>query len=258
VPVRSLSASAYQDLRTCPYRFFALRQLGLRERSEIDVELAKSDVGLWLHEVLQQFHEADPGADAQARRQALDEASAAASARLGLEPADLLPYRADWPALRDGYLEWLTAHEARGWRYERGEVPVERVLPRVTLQGRLDRVDQGPQVAHMVIDYKTESLDKTKGRIKDPMEDTQLAFYAALMPEPGLRAAYVNVSDREGTSAHEQAHLDALRDALLAGLQGELDRIAEGAPLPALGAGSACDYCGARGLCRRDFWGEAA
>jgi ATP-dependent helicase/nuclease subunit B len=26
--------------------------------------------------------------------------------------------------------------------------------------------------------------------------------------------------------------------------------------MPALGAGSACDYCAARGLCRRDFWND--
>ena len=30
-------------------------------------------------------------------------------------------------------------------------------------------------------------------------------------------------------------------------------RIAEGAPMPAMGEGKACEYCEARGLCRRDF-----
>jgi ATP-dependent helicase/nuclease subunit B len=214
-------------------------------------------VGLWLHDVLQHFHEADPGADLEARVRGLDDACTAASARLGLEPADMLPYMAAWPALRDGYLEWLVAHEKEGWRFERGEVEAQRVLPQVTLHGRLDRIDQGPQVVHMVIDYKTESLKKTKDRINAPMEDTQLAFYAALMPEPGARAAYVNVGDREGTSSHEQEDIESLRDTLLEALQDDLARIAAGAPLPALGEGSACDYCGARGLCRRDFWGDA-
>jgi ATP-dependent helicase/nuclease subunit B len=33
-----------------------------------------------------------------------------------------------------------------------------------------------------------------------------------------------------------------------------MDRIAQGAPLPALGEGMACEYCAARGLCRKDFW----
>jgi ATP-dependent helicase/nuclease subunit B len=28
--------------------------------------------------------------------------------------------------------------------------------------------------------------------------------------------------------------------------------------LPAIGEGSACDYCAARGLCRKDFWSVAS
>ena len=31
---------------------------------------------------------------------------------------------------------------------------------------------------------------------------------------------------------------------------------AAGEPLPALGEGKACEYCAARGLCRKDFWTE--
>lgn len=27
-------------------------------------------------------------------------------------------------------------------------------------------------------------------------------------------------------------------------------------PLPALGEGSVCEWCAARGLCRKDFWNE--
>jgi ATP-dependent helicase/nuclease subunit B len=44
------------------------------------------------------------------------------------------------------------------------------------------------------------------------------------------------------------------RDALIEGMLGDLQRIADGDALPALGQGAACDYCQARGLCRKDFW----
>ena len=27
-------------------------------------------------------------------------------------------------------------------------------------------------------------------------------------------------------------------------------------PMPALGEGAVCDYCAARGLCRKDFWND--
>src|SRR5512133_150200 len=53
-----LSSTAYEDLRRCPYRFFALRQLKLQESDELDTELGKRDFGNWLHTVLKLFHEA--------------------------------------------------------------------------------------------------------------------------------------------------------------------------------------------------------
>src|SRR5436305_327921 len=52
----SLSASACEALRACPYRFFALRMLKLGEVEELDDEVAKRDYGKWLHEVLHRFH----------------------------------------------------------------------------------------------------------------------------------------------------------------------------------------------------------
>ena len=111
----------------------------------------------------------------------------------------------------------------------------------------------------MVIDYKTEPRDTTSRRIKEPMEDTQLAFYAALLPEDTLRAAYVNLGERDGGKTYEQIDVVAARDALIEGLLGDLGRIARGAPLPAQGEGTVCEFCAARGLCRKDFWaGEGA
>ena len=47
-----------------------------------------------------------------------------------------------------------------------------------------------------------------------------------------------------------------LRDLLVEGIQHDFARIAAGAPMPALGEGAVCDYCAARGLCRKDFWND--
>jgi len=69
-----------------------------------------------------------------------------------------------------------------------------------------------------------------------------------------VQGAYVNVGERDGTKAYPQPDLAEARDALVHGIQNDLARIAQGAPLPALGDGAACDYCQARGLCRKDFW----
>ena len=58
LPLARSRPRAYEDLRRCPYRFFALRQLGLRSSDELDAEVDKRDFGNWLHAVLGHFHEA--------------------------------------------------------------------------------------------------------------------------------------------------------------------------------------------------------
>ena len=106
----------------------------------------------------------------------------------------------------------------------------------------------------MVIDYKTEGLYATRERVKVSQEDTQLAFYAALLEDDELAAAYVNVGERGDTVRVQQDDVVAARDALLDGIRHDLGRIADGVPLQALGEGRACEFCAARGLCRKDGW----
>lgn len=262
--LREVSASAYEDLRRCPYRFFALRQLGLQEAAEIDVELGKRDFGSWLHEVLHQFHEAlatEGQADRVQRAALMDQAAEGAKRKLGLQDGEFLPFEAGWPQLREGYLQALGEFESvHRARYECGEQSREAGLGPVRLVGRIDRIDRigtpadAGGIRRLVMDYKTEDSKKTKGRVKDPLEDTQLAFYAALLGEEGLQGCYVNVGERGKTEFIAQPGLDEARDALVQGIVHDMERIAAGAPLAALGEGSACDYCAARGLCRKDFW----
>jgi len=270
-----LSASAYQDLRHCPYRFFALRQLRLTESPELDEAPDQRDMGNWLHAVLRAFHEqrgnVRPGA--QADRATLDQLAVETADAMGLNAdegeAGFLPFEAMWPALREGYLTWLAGFESRedraGPRFEMAEVAREVQLGPWKLYGKLDRVDaqDSPEGAiPLVIDYKTESRARTLERIKNPFEDTQLAFYATLLPQDNLRAAYLSITDKRGDGPKEAATLwveqeDVLmaREQLRQGLVDDMSRVASGQPMPALGEGQACDFCAARGLCRKDFWG---
>ena len=121
---------------------------------------------------------------------------------------------------------------------------------------RIDQVRADGQTTALVIDYKTENAQATAKRIQQPLEDTQLAFYAALLPHDTLRAAYVNVGEKDGSQLFEQTEVVDARDALVHGILGDMQRIAEGAPLVALGDGAACSFCAARGLCRKDFWND--
>lgn len=257
LPVTRLSASAYEDLRRCPYRFFALRQLRLQEPEELESELGKRDFGNWLHSLLRHFHEAlkaAPAPDLPARVAMINTAAERATQELALSDSEFLPFAAIWPRVREGYLAWLTGHEAEGARFEEAEAEREMPLGELQLIGKLDRIDRQADGHTLLIDYKTEPRTVTAERIKDGQEDTQLAFYAALMDDDTLAAAYVNLGEKEATRTYGQPEIVGLRDALIDSILTDMDRIARGAPLPALGEGKACEYCAARGLCRKDFW----
>lgn len=290
LPVTHLSASSYATLRECPYSFFALHQLNLQQAQELTEAIEKRDFGNWLHRTLQIFHEqlhaeglqpASLPAPELATR--LDAAANQAKAEKAFDEAEFLPWQLGWHKLRDGYLQWLlhdyakehaefVASEekhnyllAQAIQAASPTQPAPALPPQpVTLRGSIDRIDRLPAMPaehaepaqRMLIDYKTEQADKTKKRITQDGEDTQLAFYAALLPDTAVRLAYLNISEKGQAVLHEQHNASALRQQLLQGIAHDLHAIAQGSPLPALGQGARCGYCAARGLCRRDFWQE--
>jgi ATP-dependent helicase/nuclease subunit B len=261
----TLSASAYQDLRDCPYRFFALRALRLSVPEELEAQPDARDWGNFLHRTLKAFHEsrgdARPGKEAD--RDALERCAQSTLVEMGLaQIPGFVPYLAVWPAVREGYLAWLPGHEVLA-TFDRAETRLTASAGPYTLVGELDRIDRvlsDGVMVDWVMDYKSERPEKTRQRVKHPFEDTQLAFYAALLPDGPLRAGYLSLSDGrtqgldKATAIFEQEDIEAARDALIAGVQADLDRIEQGHALPALGEGAACEYCRARGLCRKDFW----
>ena len=266
--VTRLSASGYSKLRTCPYQFFALQQLGLKEDDELIEALDKREFGLWLHAVLSHFHEnLKKSSEIDINTPVLG-VIVAYTAMLNIAKTEItttqnipedafLPWEATWPRLRDGYINWLIGHQAEGWTFDQAEVWRELSIGNFGLKlvGQLDRIDKSSDGTKMVLDYKTESASNTAKRLKNPLEDVQLPFYAALVGDESLEAAYINISEKESKS-YAQADIDYSRSALIEGILDDMQAISAGKPLPALGEGAACDYCAARGLCRKDFWHE--
>ena len=257
-----LSASAFEALRACPYRFFAEHVLRLSEPDELDDEVEKRDYGTWLHDVLDVFHRerAEPrGAVAdEARLRAIGET---VRAEMGIDAAAFLPYDASFAGFVPRYVKWLHDRERLGWSWHSGEAALSRTPPELEgleIYGRIDRIDRreghnGPTLE--LIDYKTGSVEKLKETLRDPLEDTQLAFYAALVgDEIPVSASYLAVDRTRGLMpvVHPRVAEDAR--ALVVGIADEMRRLRAGAGLRALGEGSACEYCRARGLCRRDHW----
>lgn len=280
-----VSATSYEQLRQCPYRFFAATVLGLRQADELEEGLEASDYGIWLHEVLRRFHEARSQALAFSQADE-DEAQWLAVARevsadLGMggegQRAHFLPFAAALPALARAYVGWLRRHEADGWGVRATEQSITRALALpdgsgLQLYGQLDRIDvrhepagdgQARREVRWVLDYKTGNADNLRLRAQSGSEDTQLAFYAALGTDvQGLagsnmgdqvRAGYVHL-DPKAVKMLEHPDVATSAEALLQGLASDWQRLREGSPLPALGEGPVCGHCHARGLCRRDHW----
>lgn len=257
-----LSASSVAALRECPYRFYARSVLRLSEREEIDAPLDKREYGNWLHLVLHHFHEARAATGAKDDPLHLLHFAQTAAEELRLDAAALLPFMASFEVFVPAYLAWLAAREGSGWAWHRGEIDLQAAPAQLApqgLAGRLDRIDQGPDGALEVLDYKTGNLGDLKKKVRDPLEDTQLPFYAALvdgaMPHASaLLACYLALDDAASPVVvrHDQVADTAV--ALIAGLSVDFAALRGGAAMPALGEGSVCQTCEARGLCRRDHW----
>jgi ATP-dependent helicase/nuclease subunit B len=268
-----VSASQCQSLVDCAYQFYARRLLGLTEPDDV-IELPdKRDFGQAVHAVLNRFH----GEWGDTAFDTLDPAQLAASLRrhagsmfaplIESAPA-MLAYARRFDGLVDGYIIWLQQHAAEGWHVRAGEDRHARRLAlrdgrAIELHGRIDRIDEDAQGQLRVLDYKARPVGALKKALKDPGEDIQLPFYGLLLGECAQSAAFVSFDrgrdDKRGVEAVAPPQpFDALVDQVAARLQADLQRIADGAPLPAIGAEAVCGRCEMRGLCRRDYWERSA
>ena len=271
----TVSATRYQRLRDCPYRFFVRDILGLADPQETDDGASAKDFGSWIHKILQRFH-SDPSVkdvnDHQDLQDRLDACARLAETDLDLGHSSMLVYWASWPPVRDGYAQWWMDWARQGTRVRDTEAQVSLALDEgLEMRGDIDRMDtlqSEDGLIGWVLDYKTESIEKTKRKIKTGLEDTQLAFYVTLAKEWGRingadaqwRAGYVNVGyhpnrpGQAGTQYVEQTDADALGQRITEQVINDWRQMRDGKALRPLGEVPVCDYCSARGLCRRDHW----
>lgn len=253
-----ISPSGYNALVACPYQYFARHVLHLNELDEVREDLDKRDYGTWVHAVLQRFHTEIPQlalhdrADAEeVLRRISDEVFATGLAHDYLAQAWLLR----WQALIPAYLEWQLENEEAGWRYQGSEVPFKiEVAENLQLRGRLDRVDEYVNEPEnlAVIDYKTQSIQVLKNKLKEPGEDVQLACYAYV--QAAGTAAFVSLEDDTVLAVSPADDISDLAQFNIERLRTVFEEMREGAGLPAHGADKICAYCEMRGLCRRGEW----
>jgi ATP-dependent helicase/nuclease subunit B len=284
-----ISASGYNSLVACPYQFYARYVLRLGELDEVQEEIEKGDYGSILHGVLTEFHRAHPVAaalDPAAAQSELERLSEQAFAGFIARNYFARAWLARWNGLIPAYLAWQREREGSGWRWSEGEVErsIEITTPggrKLTVHGRLDRVDsreppaagsprpqgankpnagQPSVISHQsspefsVVDYKARSPKALEDSLARPGEDVQLAVYALLWGEAVTEALFLSVDRRDVEAVAPEGGIQALAQATHVRLTAMFDALAAGARLPAQGTEGACEYCDARGLCRKGHW----
>ena len=260
---KKISATTYQELMYCPYRFFAAHCLRLSAPESVREALVKSDYGQRVHRILQAFHsgvEGFPGpcwtpltvarrAEAVAL---LEEISRKVFAQDLEDNFEHRGWLRRWLERIEEYVDWQIEREA-SWRVDRSEVDIERP-GRWPLNGRIDRIDRGPH-GLALIDYKTGYIPSIEEVERG--EAVQLPFYALLADGPVQRVEYLaldkQVKSQGVLEGEALTTLAADNDARLATL---LEQIGAGAALPAWGDETACGHCVMRALCRKDGWNE--
>jgi ATP-dependent helicase/nuclease subunit B len=264
-----ISASQAQSLVDCAYQFYVRWLLVLREPEDVIEMPDKRDFGDALHAVLRRFHSEWGDAAFDSIEPAALADSLRAHARAVFDPLvarspAMLAFQRRFDGLVEGYVGWLRQHAAEGWRWLAGEEAKSEALAlrdgrEVTLVGRVDRIDAAAQGQWRVIDYKARPAEALRKKLKQPGEDVQLPFYGLLLARRADSAAYVSfdrarAGDTGVAVVEPPQRFDELVDSVGTRLRADLQRIADAAPLPAIGIESVCRHCEARGLCRRDYW----
>lgn len=253
VPER-VSVGAYNSLVACPYQFHARHILHLNELDEVQETIEKRDYGDLVHTILQRFHQRYPRVDGQPdaeMRDALRRISEDVFAELVERDFAARAWLARWFRALPAYLEWQKDNERQGWRYAEAESEFERQLPGVRLRGRIDRLDE-KNGERKVLDYKTQNASLLRGKLKEAGEDVQLACYAEA--RDAAEAAFVSLDGEDVRAVeppHDLAQLARLNAERLTHL---MQRLRDGAGLPANGIEQVCKYCEMRGVCRKGEW----
>ncbi len=268
----SISPSAYRALRECPYRYYVTRLLGLRERSGLDAEVDLSLVGKTLHAALYDFYH---GLKTQAletdnvyeRTKLLKQRLYAISHKhfkplLEVDGRWLAAW-IEWETLIPSWIDWHIQREQSGWVFHDGEKQVGFDLQTrfgdIRVSGFVDRLDIHSQEGVEVIDYKFSSKNSITKKKNNLPDDPQLVIYAKAVNghdmvnrQPATIASWVSVKEEDA-----RVEVDDLQDQmnqLPAQMIADIESLWGGAPMAASAPDSICQYCQARGICRKGMW----
>ena len=288
----SMSPSAYKALRDCPYRYYVRSLLGLRKLKGFEEGFDASLAGQTLHKILRNFYHAmkseaqksaspittDPGLRRAWMQDQLTLISEQVFKRLIEGDARVLGVLRDWQKQIPSFIQWQLDREAQGWQFYDAEVKVGFDLPfsdvdgnerHIRIEGYADRFDVSihePKAAS-VIDYKNQSLTKVEWRSEVVLDDPQLLIYARASNESNkIPGRAVNAAEwvalkadvkKDGNEAERSvviAEMPELMQAFSEQITEDVQSLWSGKPLKAFAPDSVCQYCEARGICRKGMW----
>ena len=290
----SMSPSAYKALRDCPYRYYVRSLLGLRKNKEFDEGFDASLAGQTLHKLLKRFYHAlkthehtNPSlkTDADQRRawmeKGLHDYSEQEFAALIEGDARVMGTLRDWQKQIPSFIDWQLQREQAGWEYFDGEVKVGFDLPfqdadgnlkMIRIEGYADRYDVNVDDSKIasVIDYKNQRFERVKVRAEHILDDPQLLIYARAANEGqeshrltghqvrqaewvALKAD-ISKGEKKALRSQEVINMPEMMQQFSRQMTADVEQLWAKKPMQAFAPEGVCQYCEARGVCRKGIW----
>ncbi|MBU3557569.1 PD-(D/E)XK nuclease family protein [Polynucleobacter sp. Ross1-W9] len=187
----------------------------------------------------------------------------------------------DWQKQIPSFVDWQIQREGEGWRYHDAELTVGFTLSLtdpagvqrdVRIAGRADRFDihQSDSSAAAVIDYKNQKMKKIVDRAENILDDPQLLIYARAANENAIAAhipgrtvgeaqwvslkAELDKGEDKSIRSHAVENMPELMIQFSEQITQDLNSLWARKPMQAFAPDSVCQYCEARGICRKGMW----
>jgi len=284
---RVISPSGYKALRNCPYQFYVSRLLGLREPRAFDEDRGASLIGQLLHRTLRVFYQQlktqDLKAQSSIQSWSYDERRHWMTERLrGLSDSTFESFvQSDgrflgaliaWKKQIPSWIEWQLTREQEGWRFHDAECKVGVDIDlsngiQVRIEGYVDRIDMHEKSGAAILDYKLQTPQLLKKKVDHVFDDPQLLMYAHaadhssdLPNQVVTQLLWVSLKTKDvdkKTNPERSVYLENIeqqKEEWLSQFVGDLQGVWSGKPLHAYAPDSVCQYCDARGICRKGMW----
>jgi ATP-dependent helicase/nuclease subunit B len=176
---KQISVTQVDRLLIDPYSFYAEKMLRLRPLDPLDADLSAAERGTIVHAVIEALLGADTLHVPAAREAAIDAAIAAHAD----QPLVAALWRPRIVRMLDWVAELMAARAAGGWGEVRSEVEGHFEVSGITLKGKADIVQAGPE-GLLIADFKTGAVPR-QARLADGLA-SQLGLLAWLAEEGAL------------------------------------------------------------------------